>query len=1240
MLVYATCAAGAPVAPGAALPLAIQVGQDVGTQLPAGALESISRTLGKDSEQYHVVPQSPQNRSRPTQATITNPAQHLDARFSAGGDTEVSSGDVRLRLSLGALGYGDQLRPVGAISAFDTADNEVSYRRDGVTEWFVNGPAGLQHGFTLTSPPKRSTAGALALEVGFGEGVRAQSNDTADGLTLVTEGGATIGYNRLTASDAGGRRLPAWFETREDRVLIRVDEHDARYPLTIDPLIGEAKLSVAGGGELNGMGWSVDIDGDTIVAGAPTSSSVSGVAYVFTRSAAGWGNAAVARLTLPGNPQASFGWSVAVDGDTIVVGAPDYSDGVEFSGGVFVFTEPATGWVDASPAAHLEVASPTMFDSLGRAVAIDGDTIVAGGDRQFVYVYAKPAGGWASGTQTAILTVAGNTTSTALGASVAVSGDTIVAGAPVDDETRGAAYVFVKPQGGWVDADATARLSGTSAVPSSRLGESVAVEGNTVVAGANGGGSTNQRGSVYVFVRPDSAWSDMTQAAELTASDGAESNRLGRSVSISGDTVVATASSAGIDFTTYVFTRPASGWANATETARLTPSDVDTSGGGSVAAIDGATVVVGDFLRGRKTAPGEGGVVVGDGRLYTYARAGTTWSSTSETSQLTSVGVDQNTALGFSVSVSGDTVVAGAPGVDGSAGAVYVYVRPQSGWTNTTQLARLTATDRAPGHRFGTSVAVSGDTVVVGAPGADSGAGASYVFEKPLGGWSDATQTARLVDEARLPDSGFGDSVAVDGTSVVVGAEAVNSVFVFVRPPGGWVDGTETAVLSPDDNEGTGAGASVAVMGGFIAAGAPKDSLGRGAVYVFVQPPGGWTSGPQTAKLTAAAGIANQHLGRSVALGDGGATVVAGAPDDDGAGAGGAVHVFVRPASGWAGLSQTSTAVLTAADRQPLDGLGASVVISGDTIAAGAPGNAGHGAVLMFVRSSSGWQTSTETERNTGASVAAGDQFGWSIAFSGTTLVVGAPGTDGRATDEGAVRVFGWSFTQPPDGGPEPPDPPDPEAPAPVFAATPGVVSFGTILPLANRVVRTVVIVNTGSTTLTAPTVTITAGDPTSIPSDYAVIRNGCAGLVAPGVVCSIDAAYSPSRAGPSPVKLTVASEGFTRTVALDGGGAAQVLRANPGVCRPGCVSTVTGEGFPPLWSVTIMMPRYGANQQPVVVDTDANGTFSARFLIFPSAARGTAEIVATAAGADISATARVLLVPGLLGPPEFLQRR
>ena len=187
-------------------------------------------------------------------------------------------------------------------------------------------------------------------------------------------------------------------------------------------------------------------------------------------------------------------------------------------------------------------------------------------------------------TQTAKLTASDGAASDYFGYSVAISGDTVVVGAYYDDiganTDQGSAYVFVKPESGWADMTQTAKLTASDGAASDYFGSSVAISGDTVVVGAyyDDIGANADQGSAYVFVKPASGWADMTQTAKLTASDGAADDYFGNSVAISGDTVVVGAYDDDIGSNTdqgsaYVFVKPANGWADMTQTAKLTASD-------------------------------------------------------------------------------------------------------------------------------------------------------------------------------------------------------------------------------------------------------------------------------------------------------------------------------------------------------------------------------------------------------------------------------------------------------------------------------------------------------------------------------------------------------------------------------------------------------------------------------------------------------------------------------------------
>lgn len=295
--------------------------------------------------------------------------------------------------------------------------------------------------------------------------------------------------------------------------------------------------------------------------------------------------------------------------------------------------------------------------------------------------------------------------------------------------------------------------------------------------------------------------------------------------------------------------------------------------------------------------------------------------------------------------------MAGAPGsLINGVGAAYVFVKPASGWANMTQTAKLTASDGQPGDLLGSSVAISGSTVALGAPHATDGGkgqrGAAYVFVEPADGWVDMTETAKLTASDRQDFGALGSSVAVSANTVIAGApssEAGGTAYVFVMPNNGWVNSAQTAKLTATDKPGD-LGASVSLSGSTVVAGAPN----LAATYVFVKPQTGWVNLNQTAKLTDP-GLHSGNLGFSVSVD--GNTVVAGAYT---AGSStrrntGAAYVFVEPLGGW--VNNTPNPTLTASDPFNDSSLGYSVSISGNTVLAGAPapGTAVAGTVYIFV---------------------------------------------------------------------------------------------------------------------------------------------------------------------------------------------------------------------------------------------------------------------------------------------------
>ena len=328
-----------------------------------------------------------------------------------------------------------------------------------------------------------------------------------------------------------------------------------------------------------------------------------------------------------------------------------------------------------------------------------------------------------------------------------------------------------------------------------------------------------------------------------------------------------------------------------------------------------------------------------------------------------------------------------------------------------TEDARLTAaSERA--FAFGAHIASDGDVIAVAAyadspprsgpsgPSSNS-IGAVYIFDKPAGGWVDATETAKLVSSAGacvpVPSICNFDNLGLHGlgmsgdTVVAVSVFAEAGAYVWVKPAGGWSGTiTEVATLSASDqplnNPQNGFGSAVAISGNTIAVGAFRDDdkdTDAGAVYVFVEPAGGW-SGPQTeaAKRTASDGVANDQMGFNNGLALLDDTLVVGTRLGESA------YVFTGAGSSW-----TEQAKLTASDGLSGDLFGQAVALSDEIAVVGAYEAGVKGAAYVFVEPASGWATTTETAKLTPGDSLPSDSFaldfGISAAISGDTVVVG-----------------------------------------------------------------------------------------------------------------------------------------------------------------------------------------------------------------------------------------------------------
>jgi FG-GAP repeat protein/IPT/TIG domain-containing protein len=755
-----------------------------------------------------------------------------------------------------------------------------------------------------------------------------------------------------------------------------------------DPTVAaqEIQLTASGGAPGDLLGDAVAVSGDTAVVGAQGDDTVGGInagsATVFERSGGTWTEGQTLEAS-NGATYDAFGWSVAISGETVVVGAPIADSGAGPESGVaYIFVRSGGTWTEQQEVFASDATQDAQF---GHDVAVSGDTVVVGaraanvpsiGNAGAAYVFTRSGTTW---TEQQKLTASDASIGVDFGYSVDVSGDIIMVGAYLADGPTiagsGAAYAFVWSDGTWTEE---AKLGASNGVSGDWFGTAVAVDGDTAVVGARRREVSGQfaAGSAYAFLRSGGSW---TEQSELLPPFAVAGDLFGYSVDVDGDTAVVGDPFDGTTGSAYLFARRGTSW---TRDQKLIVSGASgTAEAGRSVALGVGLAVVGAWM----DDPPAGAEA---GAAYVFRVS----------EQLLASDASADDDLGVSVAIDGNTAVVGAyladPPAGSAAGAAYVFVRSHTTWTEE---AKLTAANGAAGDQFGTSVAVDGDTAVVGAPFRDmpagNDAGAAYVFVRSGTTWA---QETRLKASDGAAGDQFGTSVAVHGDTAVVGAPFhdlaaggdTGDAYVFVRSGTTWSE--EQTLKASDRAAADQFGTSVAVDGDTAVVGAPFHDLNAGADvgagYVFVRSGAAWT---QEKRLKASDGAVTDQFGTSVAVhGD---TAVVGAPFHDlNAGADvGAGYVFVRSGTAW-----TQESRLKASDGAATDQFGTSVAVHGDAAAIGspfhdppgAPTNAG--AVYRFERAGAIW---TEDEKFVAAAPLVEDELGRSAAVSGPLVVAGAP---------------------------------------------------------------------------------------------------------------------------------------------------------------------------------------------------------------------------------------------------------
>jgi RHS repeat-associated protein len=588
--------------------------------LPLTAQSQISGALGADDHAYQVS-------ASQGGFQAASPAQSLRARFTRSGIL-VDSGEARLGLSLRAVGYGGSLVALGDVAPRANA-NRVTYTRAGLTEWYTNGPFGLEQGFNIPRALAGRPTGPLTLAMALSGDTNVSLIDGRQALAL-SHAGTSLSYGGLVARDAKGRLLHSWLAVRGGQVLLRIDTRNADYPLRIDPLIQLGK-EITGSGESGNarFGYSVALssNGKTALIGGPFDNSEAGAVWVFTRSGSTWTQQGEKLTGGEETGAGLFGVHVALsaNGNTALIGGSGDDGGI---GAAWVFTRSEKKWTQQG--AKITGPGETGKGDFGESVALSAD------------------------------------------------GNTALIGAPSDngsEESLGAAWVFARSEGIWSDQSGKLRVTSEESKDAS-FGWSVALsaDGNTALIGARWNGTPyyEHHGAAWVFTRSGSSWAQ--QGGKITPSDGeGTENEFGFSVALSenGNTALIGAPDdtnkyVGYYGAAWVFTRSGSTWTQQGD--KFAPYGEQGEGkfGWSVAlSADGNTALVGGWADTVKEAT--------SGAAWVFKRVGTEWLE--EGGKYTAT-EEKSGSFGFGVALSsaGNVALIGDAQTNGLVGGAYSFI--------------------------------------------------------------------------------------------------------------------------------------------------------------------------------------------------------------------------------------------------------------------------------------------------------------------------------------------------------------------------------------------------------------------------------------------------------------------------------------------------------------------------------------------------------------------------------------
>ena len=796
-------------------------------------------------------------------------------------------------------------------------------------------------GTALTNPAAFTIGGKAAIVI---------SNDGSTLVGMVMPG-ATTGNISLTT---GGGTVNSASNFTVIPSLLPVTQQGSK-------LVGTGNI----GNAQQGYSVSISADGNTAIVGGWSDNGYIGAAWIYTRSGSIWtqqGSKLVGTGNI-GNAQQGISVSLSADGNTVLVGGNGDNSN---TGAAWIYTHSGSTWTQQGSKLVGTGAIGSANQGSSVSLSADGNTAIVGGQGDnasigAAWIYTRSGSTWTQQGSKLVGTVIQGNPQQGRSVSLSADGNTALVGGNSDNGGIGAVWIFTRSGSTWTQQGSKLVGTGYTGTPNQGRSVSLSADGNTALVG--GYGDNTSIGAAWVFTPPPSP--TVASFSPASGSVGTlvtiSGTNLGTSsaftiggiaaivISNTGTTLVGMvmpgATTGNISITT------ASGTVNSVSNFTVTPSLAPVSQQGSKllgndiagtssqgtsvsVSADGNTAIVGGsgdyysigavwiYVRSGGIWSQQGGKLVGNdyvgnsyqgcsvalsadgntalvggyndnsfvGAVWVYTRSGSTW--TQQGTKLIGTGYSGLPRMGYSVSLSadGNTALFGGYADNASAGAVWVFTRNGSTWTQ--QGSKLVGTGNTGAPFLGASVSLSadGNTAIIGGYNDNTGMGAAWVFTRSGSVWSQqGTKLVGTGSTGTLVNQGYSVSLSADGNTALVGGDRENAsgvitgaAWVYTRSGGVWSQqGSKLIGTGYVGNPYQGASVSLSADGNTALVSGHQDNFSKGAVWVYTRSGGVWTQYGNKLVGTGTAGVSGSTQGSSVSLSADGNTAIVGGSSDN-----------------------------------------------------------------------------------------------------------------------------------------------------------------------------------------------------------------------------------------------------------------------------------------------------------------------------------------------------------------------